>query len=97
MSDVVEMLWNIVLHGKHTVYNVGGKSQTTILNLANTIGKKLSKKVIVPNDDSNTLAGTPNVVNISIDRYLSEFKKESFIDLDEGLDMTIEWQKGLYT
>ena len=96
ISDVVEMMWNILLHGKETVYNVGGKSHTTILNLAQLIGNKLSKEVIVPKDDSKSVAGNPNIVNISIEKYMSEFNKQNFITLDDGLDMTIDWQRGLY-
>jgi hypothetical protein len=60
------------------------------------IGKKLHKKVIVPVDDSKSLIGNPNIVNISIERYMSEFNKKEFISLDEGLDMTIEWQREIY-
>lgn len=96
ISDVVEMMWNILLHGKKTVYNVGGQSQTTILDLAEMVGKKLSKKVIVPTDDLNSLSGNPTIVNISIERYLSEFNKKSFIDLNDGLESTIEWQREIY-
>jgi dTDP-glucose 4,6-dehydratase/UDP-glucuronate decarboxylase len=78
------------------VYNIGGQSQTTILNLAEMVGKKLSKKVIIPIDDSNTLIGNPNIVNISIERYMKEFNKINFINLDKGLDMTIDWQRRVY-
>lgn len=96
ISDVVEMMWNILLHGKQMVYNVGGQSQTTILNLAKMVGKKLSKKVIVPNNNFNSLVGNPTIVNISIDRYLSEFNKKNFISLDDGLETTIDWQREIY-
>jgi hypothetical protein len=41
------------------------------------------------------LVGSPKVVNISIDKYLQEFNKTSFIDIDEGLFKTIKWNKNI--
>lgn len=95
IKDCVEILFNILLHGKETVYNVGGKSKTSILNLAQLIGIKLGKAVSAP-QLNNGLQSAPKVVNISIDRYLNEFKKKDFVSLEEGITNTIEWQKKLY-
>lgn len=97
ISDCIEMLFNILLHGKETVYNVGGKSKISILELAQLIGKKLNKEVLAPAKDTYSLKSAPKIVNISIDRYLKEFNKTEFIDLEEGIEKTIEWQKQLYT
>lgn len=95
VKDGIEMFWNILLHGKETLYNVGGKSKVSIATLANLIGSKLNKQVIKPNF-CISLQSAPKVVNISIDRYLNEFKKTDFISLEEGITNTIEWQKQLY-
>ncbi len=95
VTDVVEMIWNILLNGQEIVYNVGGESVTTILELAKLIGFKLGKEVITP-VNNNELSGNPKVVNISLDRYINEFKKTDFISLEEGIDNTIKWQKELY-
>lgn len=95
ITDVIEMFWNILLFGKHNLYNVGGKSVTTILNLANLIGSRLDKDVTTPKS-SNELVGNPKVVNISIDRYINEFNKRDFVSLEDGINNTIEWQKKLY-
>lgn len=92
--DIIEMFWNIILFGKDPVYNLAGISKTSILELANNIGQKLNKKVVSTN--SSGLVGSPKNVNLSLDRYLNEFNKKTFIDLDTGLENTIRWQKDLY-
>jgi len=92
ITDVIEMFWNIILHGTQTTYNVGGFSNTSIKELADTIGKKLNKEVKIPNI-TNSLAGSPKVVNISIEKYISEFGKKSFTNINDGLTKTIEWNK----
>ena len=92
ISDVIEMFWNILLHSQSTTYNVGGISNISIKELADNIGSKLSKHVMLPSVP-NGLAGNPKIVNISIQKYLDEFKKTTFTDISDGLDKTIEWMK----
>jgi nucleoside-diphosphate-sugar epimerase len=92
ITDVIEMFWNILLNGKETTYNVSGFSNTSIRDLANNIGNKMSKKVSFPSL-SNSLAGNPKVVNISSEKYINEFNKNKFIDMDYGLENVIEWMK----
>jgi UDP-glucuronate decarboxylase len=96
ITDVVEMFLNILISGKENIYNVGGVSSLSILDLAKTIGEMTGKTVSTPIDE-NSLSGNPKVVNISIDRYCKEFNKLNFVELDKGLLKTIAWQKKLYT
>lgn len=95
ISDVIEMFWNIMLHGKDVVYNVGGNTTFSILELANMIGEKSNKSVILP-EIVNTLIGSPNVVKLDIYKYITEFNKTKFVGLDEGLNNTIKWQRFIY-
>jgi len=95
ITDVIEMFWNILFNGKDVLYNVGGTSKTTILDLAKLIGKNLNKEVIVPKINQE-LVGNPKIVNISLKKYIDEFKKDDFKPLEEGIINTIEWQKFLY-
>jgi nucleoside-diphosphate-sugar epimerase len=90
ITDVVEMFWNIIFNGKEVVYNVSGFSSSSIKELADTIGNKLNKKVIAP-PSSLGLEGNPKIVNISSEKYIKEFNKSKFIDLEVGLNRTIEW------
>ncbi len=95
VTDAVEMMWNIFLHGKHATYNVGGISKTTIAKLAMSIGQILNVPVEFPKElpqISTTTNGAPTDVSMNISRYLSEFHKTSFVSLDDGLRKTIEWQ-----
>jgi UDP-glucuronate decarboxylase len=96
ITDVVEMILNIMLKGKHIIYNVAGKSKISIADLANNVGNMMNVDVIIPSDDNKSLNGNPTIVNLDIDRYVNEFSKIKFIDITEGLNQTIMWQKGLY-
>jgi nucleoside-diphosphate-sugar epimerase len=89
------MILNISLFGKETVYNIGGVSKTSILELAQKISDITEKSVVTSETDS-IIQGNPNVVNVSIKKYCTEFKKLSFVQLEEGLNNTINWQKNLY-
>lgn len=94
ITDAVEMLWNICLHGRYVVYNVGGVSRTSIYDLAATVGKSLNKEIILP-EFQQPLLGNPKLVNISCNRYLQEFNKTDFTHLNVGIEKTIEWYKSL--
>ena len=95
ITDVIEMFWNILFFGKHRIYNVGGMNKTSILDLAKKVGEFTNKMIIVP-EKTQELKGSPKLVNISLNRYLNEFKKTYFVDLNCGLKKTIEWQKKVY-
>ncbi len=90
ITDVIEMFWNIIFNGREVVYNVSGFSSSSIKELANTIGNKLNKKVIAPLFNLG-LEGNPKIVSISSEKYIKEFNKSRFIDLEVGLNRTIEW------
>jgi UDP-glucuronate decarboxylase len=91
VSDAMVMLWNILLYGKQGLYNVGGKTEISILELAQRIGKQLSVSVIKSNEES--LAGAPEQVRLDMRRFENEFKYRECIDLDRGLAQTIQWQR----
>lgn len=95
ITDVIEMLLNILFWSKDTIYNVGGISKLSILEMATKIGDCMNKNVEVPKNTSN-LIGSPKNVNISIEKYCDEFSKIKFVNFDEGLEKTILWQKKLY-
>jgi UDP-glucuronate decarboxylase len=92
ITDVIEMFWNVLLHGKDVTYNVSGFSNISIKGLAENVGQILDKKVIAP-ASLDGLAGSPKVVNISSEKYINEFQKHSFVDMKHGLENVIEWMK----
>lgn len=93
VSDIAEMLWNISLHGKESVYNIAGISKITIKELAQNVAKKLDCELIIPNDNKFGLSGNPTLVNVNIEKYVKEFNKLQFTNFDDGLKKTIAWQK----
>lgn len=99
LTDAVEMLFAIMLHGRSTVYNIGGHSRTTILQLAQAVGSHLQVPVSVPQPEPGAvggLAGAPDDVSLDLSRYCDEFSKSEFVPLDVGLARTIAWQRHLY-
>ncbi len=94
IQDAVELLWNILLKGKDVVYNVGGFSTLTILELAEEIGKIMNATVTLP-EISTGLKDAPQSVNIDMSKTLKEFDR-GFTNLSTGLRKTIEYQKKFY-
>lgn len=94
VSDTVEMLLNVLLHGKQAVYNVGGQSMVSVNELAMMIGELTGSSVDFPNTPPDTSA--PAAVKLDIGRYADEFGSPDFVPLREGLGRTIEFQRGLY-
>jgi len=94
--DAVEIMWHILLYGKEPVYNVGGKSRTTIADLARQIGEILKVPVIFPSE-SDDIKGAPGDVFLDMSLVERDFKKTDYVPFDIGLARTIEWQKALYS
>jgi nucleoside-diphosphate-sugar epimerase len=95
ITDAVELLWQILLRGKETVYNVGGKSTLTIAELARMIGEMTNATVVLPTTQAE-IAGAPEEVRLDLTRVETEFGKTDYISMEDGLRATIEWQRGLY-
>src|SRR3990167_6527135 len=96
ITDATQMMWNILLHGKENIYNVGGISRTTIAKLAKLIGKITKVPVIIPKLKKRALASAPEDVRLDLQKVTKEFGKKDFVSLKNGLRRTIEWQKELY-
>lgn len=96
ITDAVEVLWQILLNGKDDIYNVAGNSKTTIRELAMMIGSYLNVPVNFPGNTNHALAGSPENVFLDLSKTKNEFHKDSYVNLSEGLQKTIRWQKELY-
>ncbi len=92
VADAVSMIWNILLHGRSNVYNVGGNSQVTILELSKIIGDYVDCEVIVP-ENQDGLKGSPSGVNLDLTKYRNEFGVTNFVSLENGVIKVIEWCK----
>jgi nucleoside-diphosphate-sugar epimerase len=96
VADTVELLWQILLKGKETVYNVGGRSTVTIAELARMVGELTGKPVVFPQVVSPS-AGAPSAVRLDLSRTETEFGKNSYLEFRAGLERTIAWQRALYS
>jgi len=93
VSDTVTMLFNILLNGKQTTYNIGGEDSMLLRELLYAVAYKTSSKIKFP--DSASTDAAPNFVHMSTDRYHNEFPDMEFTNFDTGLEKTIEWFKYL--
>lgn len=91
ISDCCVMLFNILIRGKHSVYNIGGKEETTIYDLAKTIGNKFEKEVKKGKINNDVITSAPKKVWVSLDRYEQEFGILDFMSLEDGMDNYLNW------
>ena len=92
IDDVAEMMLDILFKGKDTVYNVGGFSELSILELADTIATMTGATVV---QGHKSLEGAPDSVKLDMTKTLEEFPRE-FTTMYNGLIETINYQKKLY-
>jgi nucleoside-diphosphate-sugar epimerase len=95
VSDAVELIWQAALHGTQPVYNVGGHSTVTIGELAQLVGRIVGVPVSFPAQAAE-VAGAPAEVRLDLTRAETEFKKTSYVGLEDGLRATVDWQRQLY-
>ena len=96
VSDAVNMMWKILFEGKECVYNIGGKSSVTIIELAEIIGELTNVQVIAPKIGAVPVTGAPEDVRLDLTRFVKEFGEPDFCELEKGLIKTIEWQSSMY-
>jgi dTDP-glucose 4,6-dehydratase/UDP-glucuronate decarboxylase len=94
VSDTIEMLMNILINSKDTVYNVSGNQTVTIGELAQKIAR-INSAVVKSPEKLLKISGTPNNSALSNKKYVNEFSKKSFIRIEEGLKITSDWFKSL--
>ncbi len=92
VDDVAEMLIEVLFYGTSTVYNVGGISETSVLELAQLIGLMTGVEVI---EGKKGLEGAPDSVKLDITKVTEEFPR-NFVKMYDGINNTIEYQKKLY-
>jgi UDP-glucuronate decarboxylase len=93
ITDCMEMLLNIMLHGKHPTYNVGGfEEETTIFGLASIVGNTLGINVEKGLAADDFTKSAPKRVSLSMQRYNEEFGKvQNFVNLSQGIKNVVSW------
>ncbi|MGE5496094.1 MAG: NAD-dependent epimerase/dehydratase family protein [Burkholderiales bacterium] len=94
VTDAVELMWKILISGRESVYNVGGVSERSIAQLAQTIGDMMNASVVFP-DTPQEVKGGPMNAWVDMTRANTEFGKKEYVSLEDGLAQTIEWYRVL--
>ncbi|HEC2816441.1 TPA: NAD(P)-dependent oxidoreductase [Campylobacter jejuni] len=98
ITDVIEMLINILLNAKDIVYNVSGIFYNgygvKIRDMAEIIAKHTNTVVVLPKENNSVLGSFANM-SIDISKYTNEFQKSEFVGIDHGLLQTIKWIKNI--
>lgn len=94
ISDAIRMMVAVLVRGSDSIYNIGGTSRVSILELANCIGKLTESEVILPENEC-ALIGAPEDVYLDLTETLKFVKQKNFVDLETGLSRTIQWHRGI--
>jgi len=92
ISDCCVMLLNTI-KGKNSVYNIGGKEETTIYEMAKIIGNTFNKDIIKGKNINKISLSAPKKVWVSLDRYENEFGCLGLKPFQEGLLEFMGWYK----
>jgi UDP-glucuronate decarboxylase len=95
ITDTVETTLHILLRGRHSVYNIGGRSKATIRELGESIARLCGVPLMLP-ASSSSVAGAPQHVEVDLSRAEAEFGKTDYVPLEEGLRRTIDFQRSFY-
>ena len=96
ISDCYVMLFNILLRGKNDVYNLGGKEEVTIYDMAAIIADKFDKKVVKGIVNNEVANSAPKRVSISRTRYEEEFGDFEFMTFKDGMENYLNWYIDAY-
>lgn len=91
VSDAVELIWHILLNGTQPVYNIGSKCKITIRQIAEKVAERLQVPLILGEKSAVGVKGAILNEELCMDRCDNEFHKTSYVDIDEGLERTIDW------
>jgi UDP-glucuronate decarboxylase len=94
VEDAIEIMWNILLHGKQSVYNVAGLSTYSMAEVATQIAILTDVGITFPKDNVEMLGSHPICMNT--ERVEKEFNKRLYLSLRYGLKRTIDWNRGFY-
>jgi UDP-glucuronate decarboxylase len=91
ITDGIYQLVNILCKGNKAIYNVGGESEVSILDLANLISSNLNRKVCKGPDKASS---APLYVKMDLTR-IKELYPLKFTDFKIGLELTVNWFREL--
>ena len=94
IDDFIRGLANVFESGKHRIYNLGGRQVFSIYEIAMKIGKLLNVKVVKGNKIKK-IPSSPDLAQVSIQRYEEEFGTLNHMRFEIGLLNCINHAKSL--
>lgn len=92
VSDAVLQILAILCRGDSEVYNVGGTSRVSVLELAKQIAVMTDARVELPDGDYG-LPSAPKDVALDLTKVQKLIGNFAYTNLEAGLSRTISWQK----
>jgi UDP-glucuronate decarboxylase len=95
IRDAVETLWQICLNGTQQVYNVGSPVTASMYDVVQIIAKLTNSKLI-NYKETEELPGSPDGFEMNLHLAEQEFDKHYYVNLEQGLRKTIQWQESFH-
>ena len=93
IADVLVYIFKLIEKNKIGAFNITGKSNIKIIDLAKNISDKIGSKLFLPKK-IKSIPGAPKNVNISF-KKLNKVYKFNLTNLEKGISKTIKWYKFL--
>ena len=96
MTDGIELILQALLDGTQPVYNIAGRDNLSIRELAGVISQITGAELVLPPNDDLGVKGTPMDVRLDASLIEAEFGKTDYVPIEEGMRRTIDWWKEVY-
>jgi len=89
ITDALNIMLKMMLHGKETLYNVGGIETVSIYEMAQMIARYSGATCEA--GSGTGMKDAPDIVKLDVSKARNEFGIGKFIPFQEGLKRTIDW------
>jgi nucleoside-diphosphate-sugar epimerase len=91
--NAISQILAVTFFGEKGIYNIGGDSRITILELAHLVASITNASVIVPEELGAFLKEAPSNVELDLSKVLNLGHQIPFVSMRDGLSTTINWMK----
>jgi len=91
--NAISQIVAVTFFGEKGIYNIGGDSRMTILELAQLVASLTNTSVIVPEESEAFLKEAPLNVELDLSKVLNLGHQIPFVSMTDGLSTTINWMK----
>ncbi len=91
--NAISQIIAVTKYGENGIYNIGGTSKITILELAQMIVDITGASLNVPKEDTTYMLGSPTHVELNLKKVLGLGHQIPMVDIKIGLQRTIHWMR----